>query len=98
MEDLKVIVLAELTVKPEFSEEIKAAARKSVESAIEEPGVEFFKLTYQPENPNCLVFFEIYKSKEAHESHLQTEHAKRFFLATQGKMLKPSKLTYLSEF
>ena len=98
MKDLKVIVLAELTVNPIFLEEVKIAARKSVDAAIKEPGVELFMLTSQPEKPNCLVFFEVYKSKEAHESHLQTEHARQFFLTSQGKMLKPSKLTFLSEF
>ena len=51
-------------------EEVKATAQKSVESAVKELGIE----TYQPDTPNCLVFFEVYKSKEAHEAHLQTEH------------------------
>lgn len=98
MSAIKVIILAELTVNPVYLDEIKAAARESVDSALKEPGVLLFQLTYQPANPNCLVFFEIYASKAAHESHLQTEHARKFFSATQGKMLKPSKLTHLTEF
>lgn len=98
MNDPKVIILAELFVDLGFLDEVKAAARKSVALALEEPGVEIFKLTYDPMRPNCLYFFEVYNSKAAHESHLQTSHAQEFFAFAKGKMLKPSKLTHLSEF
>ncbi|WP_121811389.1 putative quinol monooxygenase [Mucilaginibacter kameinonensis] len=94
----KVIILAELIVDLGFLDEVKAAAKKSVALALQEPGIELFKLTYNPMYPNCLYFFEVYTSKAAHDAHLQTPHAQEFFAFSKGKMLNPSKLTHLSEF
>ncbi|QES87938.1 putative quinol monooxygenase [Rhizosphaericola mali] len=99
MKNSKVILLAEIFVKPEFLEAVKEAAIKSVRIALfKEPGVESMTLTYKSDDPNCLIFFEVYASKEALDAHVKTEHAIQFFEFSSDKKIQPSKLTFLTEF
>jgi quinol monooxygenase YgiN len=46
-----------------------------------EPGVEAFYLSTREDAPNTLVFYEVYKSQAAQDSHLQQDFVKQF-LAT----------------
>jgi quinol monooxygenase YgiN len=43
-----------------------------------EPGVEAFYLTVRKDDPNSFVFYEIYKSQAAQDSHLQQDFTKTF--------------------
>ena len=46
-----------------------------------EPGVEVFYLGTRQDDPNTVVFYEVYKSQSAQDFHLQQDFTKRF-LAT----------------
>jgi quinol monooxygenase YgiN len=46
---------------------------------------------FQKENPDEIRILEIYASKEAYESHLQTQHFKNYKKET-GEMVKSLKL------
>ena len=77
----KVIMLIEAKIQPQRRAEVIEAARQSVPLVRAEPGVEAFYLTARQDDPNTLVFYEIYRTREAQDSHLQQDFTKKF-LAT----------------
>jgi quinol monooxygenase YgiN len=81
MTNQKVIMLIEAKIQAQRRDEIIAAARQYVPLVRAEPGVEAFYLTAQEDDPNTLIFYEVYKSKTAQDSHLQQDFVKKF-LAT----------------
>lgn len=64
----------------EYMDILKVEAAASV---IVEPAVLCIFPMFQKENPNEIRLLEIYASKEAYESHLQTPHFKHYKTATQ---------------
>ena len=81
MANQKVIMLIEAKIQMQRRDEIIAAARQYVPLVRAEPGVEAFYLTAREDDPNTLIFYEVYKSKAAQDSHLQQDFVKKF-LAT----------------
>jgi quinol monooxygenase YgiN len=81
MANQEVIMLIEAKIQAQRRDEIIAAARQYVPLVRAEPGVEAFYLSTREDNPNTLVFYEVYKSKAAQDSHLQQDFVKKF-LAT----------------
>src|ERR1700757_1608931 len=81
MANQKVIMLIRGKIQAERRDEIIAAVRQYVPLVRAEPGVEAFYLTVREDDPNTLVFYEVYKSKAAQDSHLQQDFVKKF-LAT----------------
>jgi quinol monooxygenase YgiN len=81
MPNEKVIMLIEAKILPAHRAELIEAARQYLPLVRVEPGVEAFYLTARQDDPNMFVFYEIYKSKAAQDSHLQQEFTKKF-LAT----------------
>ena len=77
----KVIMLIEAKIQPAHRAELLEAARQYLPLVRAEPGVEAFYLTAREDEPNTLVFYEIYKSKAAQDFHLQQDFTKKF-LAT----------------
>ncbi len=61
-------------IKPDLIEEYKAATLENARKTIEEPGVIRFDVLQDEEDPSHFSLFEVYRDKEAQESHLQTEH------------------------
>jgi quinol monooxygenase YgiN len=77
----KVIMLIEAKIQPQRRAEVIEAARQYLPLVRSEPGVEAFYLTSRQDDPNSLVFYEIYKSQAAQDFHLQQDFTKKF-LAT----------------
>jgi quinol monooxygenase YgiN len=77
----KVIMLIEAKIQPERRAELIEAAREYLPLVRSEPGVEAFYLTARQDDPNTLVFYEIYKSQASQDFHLQQDFTKKF-LAT----------------
>jgi quinol monooxygenase YgiN len=96
MEDTKVYLLAELTIRPEFLQEVKAILAEALIPTLEEPGCEALYETGQKDNPHKLVFFEVFSSAAAHEFHLQQGYTKRMFASLEGKTSESPTLTALS--
>lgn len=95
MKDERIIIHVELTVQPKYTPEVKAVAKASWLETIKEPGCEYFMQTENKDDPNTLIFFEVFTSKATHESHLQTDHAKRFFTAIDGRLSKEPVMVFL---
>ena len=81
MTSSKVIMLIEAKIQPQRRSELIEAARQYLPLVRAEPGVEAFYVTARQDDPNTLVFYEIYRSQAAQDFHLQQEFTKKF-LAT----------------
>jgi quinol monooxygenase YgiN len=96
MEDTKIYLLAELTVRPESLEEVKAILKEALVPTLQEPGCEALYETGRKEDPQKLVFFEVFSSKGAHEFHLERDYTKRLMASLEGKLSGTPTLTNLS--
>jgi quinol monooxygenase YgiN len=81
MASSKVIMLIEAKIQAQRRSELIEAARQYLPLVRAEPGVEAFYLTARQDDPNTLVFYEIYRSQAAQDFHLQQDFTKKF-LAT----------------
>lgn len=84
--------LAEIEIRPEFIEAYrKILVYEAKESVAKEKGVlSIFPMTIAGE-PHKIRILEIYASKQAYSSHLETEHFK-FYKNETAKMVKDLKL------
>src|SRR5689334_6483351 len=71
--------IARIIVDSTQLEKYRAALKKGAETAVRvEPGVLSLYAVYDKDKPTHVTVFEIYASKEAYESHLQTAHFKKY--------------------
>lgn len=62
----------------------KAALQEGIGAAIRlEPGVLMLYAMQETDHPNHITVFEIYASKEAYQSHIETPHFKKYKNTTQ---------------
>lgn len=85
MSNSKVIILAEISIKPEFLDEVKALCAASLKPTLQELGCEAFYQTIKINEPTTLVFFEVFTSQEALNLHMEADYTKAFFAGIQGK-------------
>ena|SRR5690242_11933361 len=78
MSNTRVIMLIEAKIQPQRRAEVIEAAQQYVPLVRAEPGVEAFYLSTREDDPNTLVFYEVYKSQAAQDSHLQQDFTKKF--------------------
>jgi quinol monooxygenase YgiN len=96
MQNQKVYLLAELTVLPEFLDDVKAILKEQLIPALQEPGCEALFTTSREGSPHKLVFFEVFSSPVAHRFHLEQDYTKRFFAAMEGKLAEAPIMTNLN--
>jgi quinol monooxygenase YgiN len=96
MEDKKIHLLAELTIRPGFLEEVTATLKEALIPTLQEPGCEALYETGRKDDPHKLVFFEVFSSGAAHEFHLEQDHTKRLFASLDSKVSGVPTLTRLS--
>jgi quinol monooxygenase YgiN len=78
MSSEKVIMLIEAKIRPQHRAELVEAVRQYLPQVRAEPGVEAFYVTAKKDDPNTIVFYEIYKSQAAQNFHLQQDFTKKF--------------------
>jgi quinol monooxygenase YgiN len=88
--------MAELTILPNFLDEVKAIFREASVPTLQEPGCEALFETSREEDPNKLIFFEVFSSPEAHRIHLEQDYTKRMFSALEGKLASAPVMTKLN--
>jgi quinol monooxygenase YgiN len=81
MTNKKVIMLIEAKIQSQRRAELIEALHEYLPLVRAEPGVEAFYVTARQDDPNTVVFYEIYKSQAAQDFHLQQDFTKKF-LAT----------------
>jgi quinol monooxygenase YgiN len=86
------IRMAEIEIHPDDFDAYIAILKEESEASVRlEPGVISIFPMFQKENPTEIRLLEIYATKEAYESHLQTAHFKHYKTTTL-KMVKSLKL------
>ena len=96
MTSQNVILLAQAEVRPEYRDELVAVANATLELTLLERGCKAFYQTCVEDEPNRLVFFEVFRSEQEHEIHLSQDYAKRFFASLDGKLVGPATFTRLT--
>ena len=81
MTNQKAIMLIEAKIQPQRRAELAEAARQYLPLVRAEPGVDAFYIATRQDDPNTVVFYEVYKSQAAQDFHLQQDFTKKF-LAT----------------
>lgn len=91
--DGMMIRIAEIEIDSAYLDEYILILKEEAAASVQlEPGVIAIYPMYQVENPTEIRILEIYKDKEAYESHLQTAHFEHYKTTTL-KMVKSLKLT-----
>ena len=93
----KLILLIQGKVLPEHRAELLEALRETLPLTRAETGVELLYPTTRKDDPNTLVFFEVFSSQDAYDSHMQQEYVKRFFATFEGGLVGEPVVTNLSE-
>lgn len=97
MGNSKVIVLAEVSILPQFLKEVKVLSAATLVPTRKEPGCEVFYQTSKKDDPDTLVFFEVFDSQHALDLHMQADYTKAFFAGIQGKVSGIPSTTLLHE-
>jgi len=93
----KVIMLIEAKIQPQRHAEIVEAVRQYLPLVRAEPGVEAFYVTARKDDPNTIVFYEVYKSQAAQDFHLQQDFTKKFLATLKSAQLGDRARTNLVE-
>jgi quinol monooxygenase YgiN len=96
LENRKIYLLAEVTVRPEFLDEVKAVLKEALVRTLQEPGCEALFVTSREDDRPRLVFFEVFSSPEAHKLHLEQDYTKRMLAAVEGKLAQAPIMTGLN--
>ncbi|MFG1400248.1 MULTISPECIES: putative quinol monooxygenase [Roseixanthobacter] len=83
MSDLKrsqsFVVIAEFKVKPGKLDAFLALAADDAKSSVQhEPGCQLFDVSVAQDDPETVVFYEVYDDQQAFDAHLRTPHLARF--------------------
>ena len=93
----KVVRLLQVKVLPQYRDEILQAVRENKLPTRADKGVEAYYQTAQKDDPNTLLFFAVFSSQAAYDSHTQQEHTKKTYAAFQGKLAQEPLRTELVE-
>ncbi len=97
MKNNKIITHVELTINPDFINEVLPLADKTRNIILLEDGCENFNLMRKPNEPNILVIFAVYTSKQTYDWHLEQSYIKDFFGFLHEKLIVEPRITYLEE-
>ncbi len=77
-----------LDIVPAERDKFIALAKDNAASAVKEPGCREFNIGVSLKDPNHLVFFEVWDSAAALETHRATDHYKAYSSATKDMVAK----------
>lgn len=97
MNNNKIVTHAELSVAPEFIEEVTSKAIYTKNLIQQEEGCEVFVLSTKKDAPNVFVIFAVYISEETYKWHLEQEYVKEFFAFLSDKLLAAPNASQLEE-
>lgn len=93
----KIITNAVLKIDPQFINEVLPFAIETRNHILLEEGCEIFILMRKTDEPNTLVIFAVYTSKQTYDWHLEQDYVKSFFTFLNGKLTDAPEVTYLEE-
>jgi (4S)-4-hydroxy-5-phosphonooxypentane-2,3-dione isomerase len=80
---------------PEF-DKFMVSARENAEASLRDDGCHEFNMGLSKDNPHHVMFFEVYDNADALAQHEQTEHFKKYTLATQDLVVRRETSQFLS--
>ena len=83
--DETLTIVATVTVKPEYKDEVLKAIKMVVDATRKESGNIFYDVFEDVNNPLKFVFIETWKSQAAIDSHNEAPHFNDFIKAVEGK-------------
>jgi quinol monooxygenase YgiN len=87
--DGMIIRISEIKIDSIYLEEYISILKEESEASVRlESGVISIYPMFQKENPSEIRILEIYRNKEAYESHLQTPHFKQYKTTTLNRVGK----------
>lgn len=78
-------IVAHVTIKPEYKDDMLKAFKDVVEGTRKEAGNVSYILHEHIDNPNKFTFVEVWKSPAAIEAHNNSAHFQKFAKAIEGK-------------
>jgi quinol monooxygenase YgiN len=97
MTNEKVIMLIEAKIQPQRRAELLDAVRQYLPLVRAEPGVEAFYIAVRKDDPNTIVFYEVYRSQAAQDLHLQQDFTKKFLTTLKSAQVGDRVRTSLVE-
>jgi quinol monooxygenase YgiN len=85
VKDETLTIVATITVKAEYKEDVYKAIKTVVDATRKESGNIFYDVFEDVKNPLKLTFIETWKSQDAINAHNNSTHFKDFVKAVEGK-------------
>jgi len=85
IQDEPLTIVATVTVKPEYKEDVLEAIKKVVDATNKETGNIFYEVFEDINNPLKFIFIELWKSQADIDEHNKTAHFNDFVKAVEGK-------------
>jgi len=85
IKDETLTIVATITVKPEYKDDVMKAVKTVVDATRKEAGNIFYDVFEDVKNPLKLFFIETWKSQAAIDSHNKSVHFNDFVKAVDGK-------------
>ncbi len=82
----KLTIVAQITVKADKIEFVKAELEKLIDVTRLEDGCLQYDLHQDNENPALFLFFENWESRDLWQVHMGTQHLKDYMEATEGSV------------
>jgi len=73
-------------VKPDKVEAFKEAILDNARNSVREPGVARFDVVQQQDDPTRFALVEVYRTREDHAKHRETDHYKRWRETVESMM------------
>jgi len=84
MKELKIVAV--ITVKPAYQQELEKVFHTVVDATRKEPGNVSYDLHQDSQNPLKYTILEVWKSQEVIDEHNDSRHFKAFVNAVEGKV------------
>ncbi|ANF49146.1 hypothetical protein A0O34_00605 [Chryseobacterium glaciei] len=93
----KIITYAVLKIQSEYINEVLPLAKETRIHILNEEGCENFILMRKVKDPNTIIIFAVYTSKQTYDWHLEQDYVTQFFAFLNGKLMVEPNVTYLEE-
>jgi len=84
-----IVYAVEIHVKPENRQDFIEASKENAAATIGEPGNLRFDINQQADDPDCFMFYEVYRDAAAIDAHKATAHYAKWRDAVAPWMAQP---------
>jgi quinol monooxygenase YgiN len=88
-QDSNFVVIAVLHAKPGSENQLMELIHKTADQSWKEEGVKYYAVHQVSEKPSSFLHVEVYKSKAAYYTHLETSHVKEIIAKVGDLVSEP---------